>query len=188
MLQLCLEFYFLQTDTAWEEHVHELAIGGSWKTTVRGRDESSCTRMWWRSWLAPWYTAAPPAYMSPLSLHVHLLNNRGWVPGGREPTTTVHHAGSLCIQFSAPTVDFSTNAGESTVRLLLLLSEERDTTLPFYLASVLLPVIKINLRKSTGHVTMREVHRFSGDVWPKDIRSCCFTAILGSNRAGNGYH
>lgn len=29
MLQLCLEFYFLQTNTAREEHVHELAIGRS---------------------------------------------------------------------------------------------------------------------------------------------------------------
>lgn len=116
-------------------------------------------------------------------------NNRGWVPGKEKPTAVVHRPpGSLCIQFSAPTVDSSTDAGESMVRRLLLLSEERDTTLPFCLAAVLLPVININLRKSTGHVTMREVHRLSGDVWPKDICSCCFTAILGSDRAGNGYH
>ena len=31
MLQLCLKFYFLQTNAAWKEHVHELAIGRSWK-------------------------------------------------------------------------------------------------------------------------------------------------------------
>lgn len=31
MLQLCLKFYFLQTNAAWKQHVHELAIGSSWK-------------------------------------------------------------------------------------------------------------------------------------------------------------
>lgn len=30
MLQLRLEFYFLQTDAAGKEHVHELAVGCSW--------------------------------------------------------------------------------------------------------------------------------------------------------------
>lgn len=106
MLQLCLEFYFLQTDTAWEEHVHELAIGGSWKKTVRGRDESSCTRMWWRSWLAPWYTAAPPAHMPLLSLHIHLLNNRGWVPGGKR----AHHNSASPAGVTIHSV-LSTNCG-----------------------------------------------------------------------------
>lgn len=33
MFQLCLKFYFLQTNAAREEHVHELAIGRSWKET-----------------------------------------------------------------------------------------------------------------------------------------------------------
>lgn len=33
MLQLRLKFYFLQTNAAWKEHVHELAIGRSWKET-----------------------------------------------------------------------------------------------------------------------------------------------------------
>lgn len=36
MLQLCLKFYFLQTNAAWKQHVHELAVGCSWKETRKG--------------------------------------------------------------------------------------------------------------------------------------------------------
>lgn len=37
MLQLRLKFYLLQTNAAWEEHVHELAVGCSWKETRTGQ-------------------------------------------------------------------------------------------------------------------------------------------------------
>lgn len=84
-------------------------------------------------------------------------------------------------------VESSTDAKAAVLRTILLrLSGERDTPLSFYLAAVLLPVIKVDLRrKSTEHVTMRGVHGLLRDVWPKYICSCCFTAILQSNSAGN---
>ena len=79
MLQLRLKFYFLQTNAAWEEHVHELAVGRSWKETRTGQ-------VWvWRRhvWLRGTGQEGAPC-PQPSWLHPHLLVQRGWVPDGRD--------------------------------------------------------------------------------------------------------
>lgn len=81
MLQFCLKFYFLQTNAAWKEHVHELTIGRSWKETRKVR-----------AWVCPQVrrrTARQEAAVITPSPHGHvcpaphnLLAHRGWC--GRE--------------------------------------------------------------------------------------------------------
>lgn len=84
MLQLRLKFYLLQTNAAWEEHVHELAVGCSWKETRTGQ-------VWvWRYHVclsgagqegAP--RPQPSCCVLLSSLQPHLLAHQGWVLEGR---------------------------------------------------------------------------------------------------------
>lgn len=88
MFQLRLKFYFLQTNAARKEHVHELAVGCSWKETRKGP-------VWVRLYHVRLRVAGQEGAGSPepsallpcvllSSLHPHLLIHQGRVLVGRD--------------------------------------------------------------------------------------------------------
>ena len=66
MLQLRLKFYFLQTNAAWEEHVHELAVGCSWKETRTDRLSLKVPRVTERCWAGGSPTSSALLLCAPL--------------------------------------------------------------------------------------------------------------------------
>lgn len=192
MFQLRLKFYFLQTNATRKEHVHELAVGCSWKETRKGP-------VW--VWLyhvrlrvagqegagSPEPSALLPCVLLS-SLHPHLLIHQGRVLVGRDvpwcsschfpipnhcDTNAVHQS---ITRFHKQWTELHSSTPRKSAYEQLFLASIRKKRNIFFLPSSCywLQIIKIHKRKIAANFNMSKLH----EIWSSKKYAYATRAVL----------